>query len=151
MPKSVGGKPGEAERKRKRLPQTQRSTSEYRERIATPPKPTLDTTTFKVKWLKNSRVYRCYGCRQNIRPKPQKGEAEVVPPPPWDFVLARLELRPIPNGDGGLTTTTTTTTTFIHTFKDVHQAGASALSSKVVLHSQRPQQKVSSVGRSNGS
>ena len=102
VPKSVGGKPGEAERKRKRLPQTQRSTSEYRERIATPPKPTLDTTTFKVKWLKNSRVYRCYGCRQNIRPKPQKGEAEVVPPPPWDFVLARLELRPIPNGDGGL-------------------------------------------------
>ena len=36
VPKSVGGKPGEAERKRKRLPQTQRSTSEYRERIATP-------------------------------------------------------------------------------------------------------------------
>ena len=48
VPKSVGGKPGEAERKRKRLPQTQRSTSEYRERIATPLKPTLDTTTFKV-------------------------------------------------------------------------------------------------------
>ena len=102
VPKSVGGKPGEAERKRKRLPQTQRSTSEYRERVAIPPKPTLDTTTFKVKWLKNSRVYRCYGCRQNIRPKPQKDEAEVVPPPPWDFVLARLELRPIPNPDGVL-------------------------------------------------
>ena len=30
-------------------------------------------------------------------PKPKKGEGEVVPPPPWDFVLARLELRPIPN------------------------------------------------------
>ena len=100
--KSVGGKLGEAEQKRKRIPQTQRSTSVYRERIATPPKSTLDTTTFKVKWLKNSRVYRCYGCCQNIRPKPQKGEAEVVPPPPWDFVLARLELRPIPNDDGGL-------------------------------------------------
>ena len=97
VPKSVGGKLGEAERKRKSLPQTQCWTSEYRERIATPPKSTLDTTTFKVKWLKNSRVYRCYRCWQNIRPKPQKGEAEVVPPPPWDFVLARLELRPIPN------------------------------------------------------
>ena len=102
VPKSVGGKPGEAEQKRKRLPQTQRSTSEYSERIATPPKPTLDTTTFKVKWLKSSRVYRCYGCQQNIRPKPQKGEAEVLPTPPWDFVLARLELRPISNSDGGL-------------------------------------------------
>ena len=102
VPKSVGGKLGEAERKRKSLPQTQCWTSEYRERSATPPKSTLDTTTFKVKWLKNSRVYRCYRCWQNIHPKPQKGEAEVVPPLPWDFVLARLELRPIPNGDGGL-------------------------------------------------
>lgn len=64
-----------------------------------PPKPALDTTTFKVKWLKNLRVYRCYGCRKNIHPKPQKGK-EVVPPPPWDFVLTRLELRLIPNKDG---------------------------------------------------
>ena len=102
VPKSVGEKPGESERKRKRRPQTARSTSGYTQRVPTPPKPTLDTTTFKVKWLKNSRVYRCYGCRQNIRPKPQKGEEEVVPPPPWDFVLARLELRLIPNKDGKL-------------------------------------------------
>ena len=63
MPKSVGGKPGEAERKRKRNPQSERSTSKYTERVPTPPKPTLNTNTFKVKWLKNSRVYRCYGCR----------------------------------------------------------------------------------------
>ena len=102
MPKSVGGKPGEADRKRKRNPQSERSTSKYTERVPTPPKPTLNTNTFKVKWLKNSRVYRCYGCRQNIRPKPQKGETEVVPPPPWDFVLARLEFRLIPNGAGEL-------------------------------------------------
>ena len=102
MPKSVGGKPGEAERKRKRNPQSERSTSKYTERVPTPPKPTLNTNTFKVKWLKNSRVYRCYGCRQNIRPKPQKGETEIVPPPPWDFVLARLELRLISNGAGEL-------------------------------------------------
>ena len=102
MPKSVGGKPGEADRKRKRNPQSERSTSKYTERVPTPPKPTLNTNTFKVKWLKNSRVYRCYGCRQNIRPKPQKGETEIVPPPPWDFVLARLEPRLISNGAGEL-------------------------------------------------
>ena len=40
VPKSVGGKLGEAERKRKSLPQTQCWTSEYRERSATPPKST---------------------------------------------------------------------------------------------------------------
>ena len=102
VPKSVGGKPGEAERKRIRKPQTKRSTGTYTQRVPTLTKPTLDTTTFKVKWLKNSRVYKCYGCRQNIPPKPQKGEAEVIPPPPWDFVLARLELRLIPNRDGEL-------------------------------------------------
>ena len=57
MPKSVGGKPGEAERKRKRNPQSECSTSKYTKRVPTPPKPTLNTNTFKVKWLKNSRVY----------------------------------------------------------------------------------------------
>lgn len=31
--------------------------------------------------------------------KPQKDEVEVVPPPPWGFVLAKLELRQIPNHD----------------------------------------------------
>ena len=67
-----------------------------------PPKPTLDTTTFKVKWLKSSRVFRCHGCSNNIRPKPQKGRKEVVPPPLLDFVLARVELRFIPNKDGDL-------------------------------------------------
>ena len=46
-------------------------------------------------------MYKCDGCQQDIRPKPQK-DAEVVPPPPWDFVLARLEIRPIPNRDGEL-------------------------------------------------
>ena len=39
---------------------------------------------------------------QNIRRKPQKGKAEVVAPPPWDFVLARLDLRPVPYSDPGL-------------------------------------------------
>ena len=103
IPKSVGRKPGEAERRRQRSGQVvQRSTEGYRERLQTVAKPQLDTTTFKVKWLKGSRVYRCYGCRKNIRPKPMKGEDEIVPPPPWDFVLARLELRQIPDPTGGL-------------------------------------------------
>ena len=102
MPKSVGGKPGEAERKRKRNTQSERSTSKYTERAPTPPKPTRDTNTFNVKWFKNSRVYRCYRCRHNICPKPQKDETKVVPPSPWDFVLARLELRQIPYGVGEL-------------------------------------------------
>ena len=79
-----------------RLVSTERELQHHRSQLST--QPTLDTTT----WLKNSRVYRCYGCRQNIRPKPKKGEAEVVPPPPWDFVLARLELGPIPNSYGEL-------------------------------------------------
>lgn len=103
IPKSVGRKPGEAERRRDRLRQAvPRSTEGYRERIPRTAHPHLDTTSFKVKWLKGSRIYRCYGCRRNIRPKPKKGENEVVPPPPWDFVLARLELRQIPDPSGGL-------------------------------------------------
>ena len=56
VPKSVGGKPGEAERKRKRQPQTKRSTEGYTQRVPTTAKPTLDTNSFKVKWLKGSRV-----------------------------------------------------------------------------------------------
>lgn len=102
VPKSVGRKPGEAERKRIHKPQTKRSASGYTQTVPTLTTPTLDTTVFKVKWLKNSRVYKCYDCRQNIRAKPQKGEAEVIPPPPWDFALAQLELRLIPNLDGEL-------------------------------------------------
>ena len=32
----------------------------------------------------------------------RKVEEESIPPPPWDFVLARLELRQIPYPAGGL-------------------------------------------------
>ena len=102
IPKSVGRKPGEAERRRDRSRRkVPSSTVGYRERVPTPSKPHLDTNSFKVKWLRGSRIYRCYGCRRNIRPKPKKG-SEVVPPPPWDFVLARLELQQIPDPNGGL-------------------------------------------------
>ena len=59
VPKSVDEKPGEAERKRKRVPQTQRLTDGYSQRVPTPSKPNLDTITFKVKWLKNSKVCKC--------------------------------------------------------------------------------------------
>jgi hypothetical protein len=103
VPTSVGGKPGDAQRKRIRNKQpTSRLTGDYAERVPTglPTRPVLDTTTFKVKWLKKSTIYRCYGYRQNIRPNPKKGNQEVVPPPPWDLVLARLELRQIPHPDG---------------------------------------------------
>ena len=38
----------------------------------------------------------------NICPKPKKGEEDLLPPLPLDFVLARLELRQIPDTNGGL-------------------------------------------------
>ena len=48
------------------------------------------------------RIYKCYGCQMNICPKPKKGEEDLLPPLPLDFVLARLELRQIPDTNGGL-------------------------------------------------
>lgn len=95
-------KPGEGERPRDRSGGVvHRSTEGYKERLSKSEPARLDTTTFSVRWLKGTKVYRCYGCREDIRPKPTKGQ-DIVPPPPWGFVLARLELRQIPDPNGGL-------------------------------------------------
>ena len=75
IPKSVGRKPGEGERPRDRSGGVlQRSTERYKERLSKSEPARLDTTTFSVKWLKGTKVYRCYGCRKDIRPKPTKGQ-----------------------------------------------------------------------------
>ena len=69
--KSVGRKPGEGERPRDRSGVVvQRSTQGYKERLSKSETARLDTTTFLVKWLKGTKVYRCYRCRKGIRPKP---------------------------------------------------------------------------------
>lgn len=79
--------------------QTKHLTGEYTERVPLPWKPTLDTTIFKVIWLKNSRLYRCYRCQHNIYLKPQKGKVEAVSPPHTDFDYEWMEFWPIPNLD----------------------------------------------------
>ena len=106
-------KPGGSERKRKLRPHTARSTSEYTQTrefqnqrktrgFQRLPNQLLTPLLLKPSGLKSRECTDVMGCRQNILPKPQNGEEKVVPPPPWDFVLARLELRLIPNKDGEL-------------------------------------------------
>lgn len=45
----------------------------------------------------------CYGCNRSIRPKPVAKEPDIVPPEPFDVVLARKELRMYHKPGGELT------------------------------------------------
>lgn len=78
-----------------RLVSTERELPRHRNQLSTQPR-------LKSNGSRTQGSTDVTGVGKTSVPNPLKGEAEVVPPPPWDFVLARLELRPIPNGDGGL-------------------------------------------------
>ena len=102
-------KPGHQERKRKRTcsprkteSMASRQTSANIPRAAKKSRPENpsqsreDRLTYKIKWLKGTRVKKCYGCRGSIRDPPH------VPPPPNDMVFTCNEHRLYPTTEGAL-------------------------------------------------
>ena len=120
MPKSTGRKPSTRRRSDKRprhSPQHQRCTNDFSSRA-----PVEDGTAnaakneeYQLKWLKGTSVYVCYGCGQRMRPKPsEKSGRDVVPPPPFDVVLYRKELRFYKKPSGELTFSFTPQNVYYH-------------------------------------
>ena len=108
-PKQIGKKPGHRERKRKRTcspRKTESMTSRQpsanipraakKSRPENPSQSREDRLTYKLKWLKGTRVKKCYGCGGSIRDPPH------VPPPPNDMVFTCNEYRLYPTTEGTL-------------------------------------------------
>ena len=117
---TAGKKPCTRERSEKRpkqSPQHQRCTMDFscRAPVAHPDISTNETEKYKFSWLRGTSVYVCYGCGQRMRPKPSdEGGRDMVPPPPFDVVLCRKELRIYEKPSGELTYSITPQNVYYH-------------------------------------
>ncbi|XP_044172029.1 uncharacterized protein LOC114969154 isoform X1 [Acropora millepora] len=109
MPQTAGKKPGTRGRSDKRPRQSaehQRFTKNFscRAPVAHQDISVNETEKYKFSWLRGTSVYVCYGCGQRMRPKPSdEGGRDMVPPPRFDVVLCRKELRVYKKPSGELT------------------------------------------------
>ena len=120
MPQTAGRKPGTRGRSDKRPrhgPQHQRCTKDFSCRAPVAHHGTIadETDKYKFSWLRGTSVYVCYGCGQRMRPKPSdEGGRDMVPPPPFDVVLCRKELRMYKKPSGELTYSITPQNVYYH-------------------------------------
>ena len=120
MPQTAGKKPGTRGRSDKRPRQSaehQRCTKNFscRAPVAHQGISVNETEKYKFSWLRGTSVYVCYGCGQRMRPKPfDEGGRDMVPPPPFDVVLSRKELRMYKKPSGELTYSITPQNVYYH-------------------------------------
>lgn len=65
--------------------------------------PAQPTEKYTLTWIEGTRIYKCYGCNRDLRPKPAAKERAMVPPVLFDVLLGRKELRMYRKPGGELT------------------------------------------------